>query len=57
MMKFVADAIANGKVLPSNVHAPQILAAMAPKIDAFWKPDADPQKAMEGVCAAIKPLL
>jgi multiple sugar transport system substrate-binding protein len=56
-MKFVADAIANGKVLPANVHAPQILAAMAPKVDAFWKADADPQKAMEGVCAAIKPLL
>ena len=57
MMKFVADAIANGKVLPSSVHSPQILAAMAPRVDAFWKADADPQKAMEGVCAAVQPLL
>lgn len=56
-MKFVADAIANGKVLPSSVHSPQILAAMKPKIDAFWRADADPQKAMDAVCAAIEPLL
>ena len=56
-MKFVADAIANGKVLPSNVHSPQILAAMAPRIDTFWTADADPQKAMDAVCAAVKPLL
>jgi multiple sugar transport system substrate-binding protein len=56
-MKYVADAIANGRVLPSNIHAPQITAAMAPRVDAFWKPDADPQKAMDAVCAAISPLL
>jgi multiple sugar transport system substrate-binding protein len=56
-MKFVADAIAKGRVLPSSVNAPQIVAAMAPRVDAFWKVDADPQKAMEAVCAAIEPLL
>lgn len=56
-MAYVADAIANGRVLPSNEKAPQIVAAMAPRMDAFWKPDADPQKSMDAVCAAIQPLL
>ncbi|HVW92764.1 MAG TPA: sugar ABC transporter substrate-binding protein [Devosia sp.] len=56
-MQYVADGIANGKVLPSNVKSPQILAAMAPKIDAFWKADADPKQAMQAVCSVVKPLL
>jgi multiple sugar transport system substrate-binding protein len=56
-MKYVAEAIANGHVLPSNVNIPQISAAMKPRIDAFWKPDADPQKAMGAVCAAIQQFL
>jgi multiple sugar transport system substrate-binding protein len=56
-MKYVAEAIANGKVLPSNAKSPQILAAMAPRIDAFWKPDADVTQSLKAVCAAIQPLL
>jgi multiple sugar transport system substrate-binding protein len=56
-MKYVAEAIANGRVLPSNVNIPQISAAMKPKVDAFWKPDADPKKAMNGVCSAIQQFL
>jgi multiple sugar transport system substrate-binding protein len=56
-MAYVADAIANGRVLPSHEHSPQILAALAPRMDAFWKADADAQKSMDAVCAAIQPLL
>jgi multiple sugar transport system substrate-binding protein len=56
-MTYVADAIANGRVLPSHKNAPQIVAALAPRLDAFWKADADVQKSMDAVCAAIQPLL
>ena len=56
-MQNVADAIANGSVLPSHKNTPQINAAMKPRIDALWKADADVQKALTAVCAAIEPLL
>lgn len=52
-MKYVAQAIASGRVLPSNVNIPQIRAALKPTMDAFWKPDSDPKKAMSAVCTAI----
>ena len=56
-MKNLAAAVANGKVLPSHEKSPQILAAMAPKVDALWKADANVEEALKGVCAAIQPLL
>jgi multiple sugar transport system substrate-binding protein len=56
-MKNVASAIANGRVHPSHEKVPQIFAAMAPKVDALWKPDANVEEALKGVCAAIQPLL
>ncbi|WP_159585721.1 ABC transporter substrate-binding protein [Chelativorans xinjiangense] len=56
-MARVSDAIAKGKVLPSHERSPQILAAMAPRVDALWKPDADVAKALEAVCAAVQPQL
>lgn len=57
MMKNVAAAIANGRVHPAHEKAPQILAAMAPRVDALWKADADVETAIEGICAAIQPQL
>lgn len=57
MMKNVADAIAKGRVHPAHEKAPQILAAMAPRVDALWKADADVDAAIKGICTAIKPLL
>ncbi|HTV69429.1 MAG TPA: sugar ABC transporter substrate-binding protein [Rhizobiaceae bacterium] len=56
-MKNLAAAIASGKVLPSHEKSPQILQAMAPKIDALWKPDANVEEALKAVCTAIQPLL
>jgi len=56
-MKYVADAIAKGRVHPAHEKAPQIQAAMAPRVDALWKPDADVDAAIKGICAAIQPLL
>nr|WP_309086198.1 sugar ABC transporter substrate-binding protein [Chelativorans sp.] len=56
-MAHVSDAIEKGKVLPSHEKSPQILAAMAPRVDALWKADADVKQALDGVCAAIEPLL
>ena len=52
-MKGVSDAIEKGTVLPSHVHAPQIVAAMKPRIDALWRPGVDVQQALDAVCAAI----
>lgn len=56
-MQHVAAAIANGQVLPSHVRNPQILAAMAPRVDTFWRADADVPAAMRAICAAIAPNL
>jgi multiple sugar transport system substrate-binding protein len=56
-MKVVADAIAKGKVLPASENSPQILAAMKPRIDALWRPDANVEESMAAVCDAIQPLL
>lgn len=57
MMKNVSDAISAGKVLPSHQQSPQILAAMSPRVDALWRPDADVEKALAAICAAIEPRL
>jgi multiple sugar transport system substrate-binding protein len=57
MMKNVAAAIAKGRVHPAHEKAPQILAAMAPRVDALWKADADVDAAIKGICAAIAPQL
>lgn len=57
MMKNVAAAIVNGRVHPAHEKAPQILAAMAPRVDALWKADADVDAAIKGICAAIQPQL
>ncbi|PSH70430.1 sugar ABC transporter substrate-binding protein [Phyllobacterium brassicacearum] len=56
-MKNVSSAITKGRVHPAHEKAPQILAAMAPRVDALWKPDANVEDALKGVCAAIQPLL
>ena len=57
MMGFVADAIQKGRVVAAHENVPQILAAMKPRVDALWRADADVAKSLQGVCAAIQPLL
>ncbi|MBS9721229.1 sugar ABC transporter substrate-binding protein [Tianweitania sp. BSSL-BM11] len=57
MMGFVADGIEKGRVVAAHEKVPQILAAMKPRVDALWRPDADVAKSLQGVCAAIQPLL
>jgi multiple sugar transport system substrate-binding protein len=56
-MKNVAAAIQKGRVHPAHEKMPQIQAAMAPRVDALWKPDADVEQALKNVCAAIQPFL
>lgn len=56
-MANVSAAIAKGDVLPSHERSPQIIAAMAPRVDSLWRPDADVAKAMADICAAVEPLL
>ncbi|WP_312794990.1 sugar ABC transporter substrate-binding protein [Tianweitania sp.] len=57
MMGFVAAGIEKGRVVAAHERVPQILAAMKPRVDALWRPDADVAKSLQGVCAAIQPLL
>jgi len=56
-MRHVAEAIAGGQVLPSHPRNPQILAAMAPRVDVMWRPDADMPSALAAICDAIAPQL
>lgn len=56
-MRVVADAIVKGKVLPSHDKSPQILAAMKPRVDALWRAEANVERSLKAVCAAIQPLL
>jgi len=56
-MTIVAEGIANGAVAPSHVAYPQIEAAMRPKFDALWSPEADLKAVMDGVCDAVTPNL
>lgn len=56
-MRHVGDAIAGGRVLPSHPRNPQILAAMAPRVDVMWRADADMQQALNAICDAIAPQL
>lgn len=53
-MAYVSAAIKDGVVLPSHVRAPQITAAMKPKMDAFWTAGAKVEAAVKGVCDAIR---
>lgn len=57
MMKNVAAAIEKGRVVPGHEKAPQILAAMMPRVDALWKTDANVDAAIKDICAAITPQL
>lgn len=56
-MEVVADAIANGSILPSHEKLPQIEAAMKPRMDTYWRADADVEQAMAAVCAVVTPQL
>ncbi|WP_375143771.1 ABC transporter substrate-binding protein [Acuticoccus sp. MNP-M23] len=56
-MANVATAIETGSVLPSSKNMPQILAALKPRSDALWRPDADVEKALQAICTAIQPQL
>lgn len=56
-MTIVANGIASGAVAPAHVNYPQIDAAMRPKFDALWKPDADVKATLEDVCKAVEQLL
>ncbi|MFN3225634.1 MAG: ABC transporter substrate-binding protein [Hyphomicrobiales bacterium] len=52
-MELVKAAIEGGTVLPAHERYPQIFAAMSPRVDALWQPDADVGAVMASVCDAI----
>jgi multiple sugar transport system substrate-binding protein len=53
----VVDGIKNGKVKPVHIGQAEISAAVRSGLDPLWKPDADVQTVLTGVCDAIKPQL
>jgi multiple sugar transport system substrate-binding protein len=56
-MKFVAQGIENGSVLPSHQRFPQIEAEARPNFDALWSKDADVAATLKKLCSSISPLL
>ncbi|HYF92549.1 MAG TPA: sugar ABC transporter substrate-binding protein [Symbiobacteriaceae bacterium] len=57
LVKAVDDGIKNGRVLPTHVEFPKIDLASRAAFEALWKPNADVQAALTGVCKAIQPLM
>ncbi|GAA3482784.1 extracellular solute-binding protein [Streptomyces yanii] len=53
----VIDGIKNGKVKPVHNGQAEIYSAVRSGLDALWKPQADVQKVLTGVCSSIKPQL
>jgi multiple sugar transport system substrate-binding protein len=53
----VIDGIATGKVKPSHAGSAEINQAVRSALDPLWKPDADVEAVLGGVCTAINPLL
>jgi multiple sugar transport system substrate-binding protein len=53
----VVDGIKNGKVKPVHIGQAEIYASVRSGLDALWKPNADVQKVLSGVCTSIKPQL
>lgn len=57
LTKAVDEGIKNGRVLPTHSEFTKIDLAARPAFEALWKPNADVQTALTGVCKAIQPLM
>ncbi|MEV8506430.1 sugar ABC transporter substrate-binding protein [Actinoplanes sp. NPDC051475] len=53
----VINGIGAGKVKPSHRDSAEIAQAVRSALDPLWKPDAQVKPVLDGVCAAIEPLL
>jgi multiple sugar transport system substrate-binding protein len=57
LQKVVIDGIATGVVKPSHRDSAEISQAVRSALDPLWKADAQVKPVLDGVCAAIRPLL
>lgn len=57
LQRVVVDGISTGVVKPSHRGQAEISQAVRSALDPLWKPGADVKKVLDGVCAAIDPLL
>jgi multiple sugar transport system substrate-binding protein len=57
LQEVVIDGISNGVVKPSHRDSAEISQAVRSALDPLWKADAQVKPVLDGVCAAIRPLL
>ncbi|MFG3706166.1 ABC transporter substrate-binding protein [Micromonospora sp. NPDC047670] len=57
LQKVVIDGITNGVVKPSHAGQAELSQQVRAGLDPLWKPDADVQAVLGGLCAKIQPLL
>lgn len=57
LQQVVIDGIANGVVKPSHRDSAEIGQAVRSALDPLWRPGAQVKPVLDGVCAAIQPLL
>ena len=57
LQSVVIDGISTGVVKPSHKDSAEISQAVRAALDPLWKPDAQVKPVLDGVCAAIQPLL
>lgn len=57
LQSVVIDGISKGVVKPNHSGQAEISQAVRAALDPLWKPDANVKGVLDGVCAAINPLL
>ncbi|XVQ07587.1 ABC transporter substrate-binding protein [Spirillospora sp. CA-255316] len=57
LQSVVLKGIQNGTTKPSHAGQAELQQAVRSALDPLWKPNADVQRVLTGVCAAIQPLL
>lgn len=53
----VVNGIKTGEVLPAHTNSAKINSLVQSALDPLWKPDADVQTVLDGVCKSINPVL
>lgn len=57
LQSVVIDGITSGSVLPSHRDNAKLSTLVKNALDPLWKPDADVQSVLTGVCKAVQPVL
>ncbi|RSM76739.1 sugar ABC transporter substrate-binding protein [Kibdelosporangium aridum] len=57
LQNVVVNGIKTGEVLPAHTNSAKINSLVQSALDPLWKPDANVQAVLDGVCKAINPVL